>query len=111
MKKSLRGCIVAAAALAAVAVPAQAALTLYAESDYRGWIGTFSSAMSRPHNMSRNANDTLSSYKNQTSYTAAFWHDADGRGRCFSARPWTNAAWFVFWDDNKVSSFQLGRGC
>lgn len=61
--------------------------------------------------MSSNANDTLSSYKNQTSYTVAFWHDANGKGSCFDAAPYTNAAWFAFWDDNAISSFQVGGGC
>lgn len=94
-----------------VAIPADASLKLYAESDYRALIGTFSNSMSSPRNMSSNANDTLSSFNNDTGYTVAFWHDANAKGRCFSGAPRTKAAWFAIWDDNKVSSFQLGRGC
>lgn len=81
MKKSLRSVVVAVVARAVEAVPDQAALDLYAESDYRDHLDSFSNPMRSYRNMSRNANDTLSSY------------------------------WFAFGDDNKVSSFQLGRGC
>lgn len=41
----------------------------------------------------------------------AFYHNANGGGSCFDGAPNTNAPWFAFWDDNKVSSFQLGRSC
>lgn len=106
MKKFVRRCTVAALAL-----PAQAALYLYADSGYRAQIGKFTSAMRSPHNISPGNNDSLSSFKNQTAFSVAFWHDANGKGSCFTGKPYSNAAWFVFWDDNKVSSFQLGRAC
>ncbi len=92
-------------------VAAEAALHLYADSDYKTWLGSFSNKMSKPRNMSSGANDRLSSFKNETGYYVAFYHDANGGGRCFTGDPKSKAAWFGFWDDNKVSSFQLGRSC
>ncbi len=101
---------VAAAVLLAPA-SAQAALYLYADNDYKTQIGVFSKRMSAPRNMSAKANDRLSSFKNDTGYYVAFYHNANGGGRCFTGKPHSSAAWFAFWDDNKVSSFQLGRSC
>ena len=90
---------------------ADAALHLYADKNYQTWLGSFSNKMSSPRNMSPNANDRLSSFKNETGYHVAFYHDSNGKGRCFTGNPNSNAAWFAPWDDNKVSSFQLGRSC
>lgn len=101
-----------AAALAlSAASPAQAALELYADANYKGWLGAFTSAMSSPHNMSTNANDALTSFRNITPYSAAFYHDKNGGGRCFTARPGDQNAGLGFWDNDKISSFQLGRSC
>lgn len=103
--------IVTGAALTGAGGPAHASLLLYAEPDYRAWIGSFSSAMSSAHNMSANANDTLTSFKNQTSFSVAFWHDANRGGRCWSAAPGDVNRDLGWWDDNTTSSFQLGRSC
>jgi len=90
---------------------ADAALQLYADKDYKTWLGSFSNKMSSPRNMSPNANDRLSSFKNETGYYVAFYHDSNGKGRCFTGNPHSKAPWFAPWDDNKVSSFHLGRSC
>lgn len=94
-----------------VPTAAEGALKLYGDADYKSWLGTFSSTMGSPRNMSPSANDRLSSFKNETGHYAAFYRDAGGRGRCFTGKPNTNVPWFAFWDDNHVSSFQLGRSC
>jgi len=109
-----RATVAAAATLiltVGAAPAAHANLLLYAETSYRALIGNFSSPMSGPHNISAVNNDTLSSFQNQTPYSVAFWHDSNGTGWCFSGSPWQNAPSFALWDDNKASSFQLGRSC
>lgn len=103
--------LLTAGAALATATTANAALLLYAESDYRAQIGAFTSPMSTHRNMSANANDTLTSFKNYTPYSAAFWHDGNKGGRCWNAAPNDVNRALGWWDDNKVSSFQLGRGC
>lgn len=110
----LAAAAIGAAALgcALAAGPAQAAsLYLYAEPNYKALIGTFTSAMASPHNMSTNADDTLSSFNNTTAYSVAFWHEKNGTGYCFTGAPRSKVGSFAFWDDNHVSSFQLGRAC
>lgn len=67
--------------------------------------------MTTHHNMSTNANDALTSFRNYTPYSAAFWHDSNRAGRCFSAAPGDVNSGLGFWDNDKVSSFQLGRAC
>lgn len=97
---------------ALAAAPASAGnLYLYAEKNYLAKIGTFWSAMNTPHNMSTNANNTLSSFDNQTAFSVAFWHDANGKGGCFTGKPNSKVSAFAWWDDNAVSSFQIGRAC
>jgi len=113
----LKKCVVSmviglAASLTIGAGVAQAgSLTLYAEKNYRAWIGEFWSAMSSPWNMSDNANDTLSSYTNDTPYSVAFAYDRDLRGHCFTGKPGQHDPAFWWYDDNEVSSFQIGRAC
>lgn len=85
--------------------------SIYADANYRGWLGSFSQAMTTHHNMSTNANDALTSFRNYTPYSAAFWHDSNRAGRCFSAAPGDVNSGLGFWDNDKVSSFQLGRAC
>lgn len=92
-------------------LPAHAAPEMYAESDYRAQIGWFTSPMTTHRNVSLKNNDTLTSFRNNTPYSAAFWHDANRGGRCFTAAPGDYNAKLGFWDNEKISSFQLGRGC
>lgn len=110
-RRTLVTTAVAAATLMATAAPAQAALLLYANPGYNGLIGSFSSRMSGIHNISWNNNDSLTSFKNQTSMYAAFWHDTNGGGRCFTAAPGDQNAELGWWDNDAISSFQLGRSC
>ncbi|MDR2975566.1 MAG: hypothetical protein LBV00_12820 [Propionibacteriaceae bacterium] len=101
----------AAMMFAAVTPAAHASLKLYAEPDFKASIGEFWSAMESPWNMSANADDTLSSFKNDTPYSVAFAHEKNLQGHCFSGTPGQHARSFYFWDDNHASSFQLGRSC
>ena len=60
---------------------------------------------------SKGNNDTLSSVKNHTNWSAAFWYDAHQRGHCWDYSPKTDDPYFWWYDDNQASSFALGRGC
>ncbi len=111
LKRALATTLATGTVLLAATAPAQAALDLYADANYRGWLGSFSQAMTTHHNMSTNANDALTSFRNYTPYSAAFWHDSNRAGRCFSAAPGDVNSGLGFWDNDKVSSFQLGRAC
>jgi hypothetical protein len=93
------------------AAVAQAALTLYAETSYRVPIGMYSVAQTSPTNLSSGVDNTLSSHDNATGWTVALAHDKNLAGHCFQAAPWTKDPDFWFFDDNAVSSLQVGRAC
>ncbi len=56
-------------------------------------------------------NDEMSSWKNRTNVRAAWYHDADGRGRCVSMASVSNDNDISFRDDDKLSSWRTDRGC
>lgn len=111
IKRVLAGAVVAGVVTLTGALPASAGLELYADPDYRALLGTFHHAMGSHHNMSKNANEALTSFRNRTPFSVAFWHDPDKLGRCFTAAPNDENRALGFWDNDKVSSFQLGRAC
>lgn len=115
MKQCAKTGLLCAAIALVSAAPAQGALLLYAESNFRVQIGSFSNAMGTYRNVSGENNDVLSSFKNQTGFSVAFWHHANGshtpNNPCFTGKPNSQAAWFAFDDDNQMTSFQLGRSC
>lgn len=116
MKRSMRRAATAAAATVAfglmAAVPAQAgSLYLYADQFYGSWIGTFTTKMTKVHNISNTNDNKLSSFKNKSNYDVAFYHGSDGKGSCFTGDANSEAAFFWPADDNKVSSFFLGKRC
>lgn len=94
---------------APIAAEAAGTLYLYADPDYGVQIGTRTST--GWWNVTAANNDRLSSVKNRTNWTAAFWHDANRTGSCWTLAPYTNDPSFWWWDDNKVSSFGLDRPC
>lgn len=86
-------------------------LYLYAKENYSGQLGKFWTKMSSWRNMSPVADDNLESYKNGTLYSVCFAHNPDGQGHTFPANPGENAPSFYWWDQNKASSFFLGKSC
>ena len=84
-------------------------LELFAEPHYKARIGYRTTTGS--WNISRGNNDTLSSVKNHTNWSAAFWYDAHQGGHCWDYSPKTDDPYFWWYDDNQASSFALGRGC
>lgn len=113
MKNRTRLAAVALVACAAASTPvaAQAAgtLYLYADPNYGVLIGTRTST--GWWNITTANNDRLSSVKNQTNWTAAFWYDANRTGHCWTQAAYTNDPSFYWWDDNQASSFSLDRSC
>ena len=95
----------------AVAAPAahSGSLELFADPHYKARIGYRTTTGS--WNISRGNNDTLSSVKNHTNWSAAFWYDAHQGGHCWDYSPKTDDPYFWWYDDNQASSFALGRGC
>lgn len=84
-------------------------LELFAEPHYKARIGYRTTTGG--WNISRGNNDTLSSVKNHTNWSAAFWYDAHQGGHCWDYSPKTDDPYFWWYDDNQASSFALGRGC
>ncbi|EIA12734.1 hypothetical protein TICEST70_00635 [Cutibacterium acnes PRP-38] len=93
----------------APSVAHSSSLELFAEPDYKARIGYRTTTGS--WNISKGNNDTLSSVKNHTNWSAAFWYDAHQRGHCWDYSPKTDDPYFWWYDDNQASSFALGRGC
>ena len=106
----------AAAAVAVLAVTsapvvthAAGTLSLYADANYGVLSGTRTTT--GWWNITLANNDRLSSAKNQTNWTAAFWHNTNRGAPCWTQAPYTNDPSFNWWDDNQVSSFGLDRPC
>lgn len=110
MRKSVWAGLIAAASIIAVPAAADAGtLYLYADSNYRGLIGTRSTTGF--WNVTSVNNDSLSSVRNRSSWGAAFWHDSNRQGKCWYEQPWESDAQFNWLDNDEMSSFALGRGC
>ena len=71
----------------APSVAHSSSLELFAEPDYKARIGYRITTGS--WNISKGNNDTLSSVKNHTNWSAAFWYDAHQRGHCWDYSPKT----------------------
>lgn len=112
MKRWIR--MVALAAVLSMGVPvastaASGTLYMYADKDYKAPIGYRS--VTGWWNMSAANDNTLSSVKNRSDWSAAFWQGSNRSGKCWDYSPWTNDPSFWWFDDNTASSYALGRGC
>ncbi len=87
---------------------------LYSEPNYRGHlIVDKASAMTSPVNITGGWGDTASSQTNDTSFSIALAHglNLDLTNHCFTVAPGQVDARFWWFDDNQVSSYQIGRVC
>lgn len=100
-----------ACAVASVPAAAQAAGTLYLYADPNYGVQLTTRNTTGWWNVTSDHNDRLSSTKNRTNWRAAFWHDANREGDCWTLASYTNDPSFYLWDDNKMTSFSLDRSC
>ena len=92
------------------AVPSNAErLLMYADPDYKSFM--ISRDTQGKWNMSPAHDDRLSSYDNETAWAVAWYYDRNWTGGCWTGNPRERDPAFWWWDDDKVSSYRLGRGC
>ena len=111
------GCTLAASSILAVPT-AQAAdwecggnlVCIFDHANYGGFLGSRGSGIGLM-NVSRNANDKTSSWINNTWSNAAWYHDANGQGKCHTMTQQSRNNYVGFWNNDRLSSWRTNRGC
>lgn len=120
MRKLLASLLIGGAALGGSVIataPAMAAelcptnkVCLFDSRDYASLLGYRSGGLGLA-NMSAGANDKMSSWKNRTIYTGAWYTNANGGGSCYNLNANTNNPYVGFAFNDKASSWKTNRGC
>ena len=121
-KRFLKICAMAAiviAPLSAVAAPSAVAggdacnsgqVCLYEHKDFGAMLG-WRAPNVKLMNVSGNANDKMSSWKNRTSVNARWYQNANGGGFCRTMESWHEKAYVGYWDNDKLTSWATDGGC
>ena len=117
--KELATASVAIAALSGIAVPAASAsagecggglVCIFNEANFGGFLGSRGPGIGIM-NVSRNANDKMSSWINNTGGHAAWYQHANGGGKCHTMTPFSNNNYVGWWSNDTLTSWRTNRGC